>query len=168
MLNDLGINIRKNYHSDLSMEAIQRSFKETTHAENPDFIVRTGNNKVFVSFRNHLKKWWSPELTLTLDEGSDNTQIRELLGPHPATFTMTMFFLTGGVVIFGLAIMLAISQISLGLSASLSFITALVAIIFMAGVYIFLLTGRIRGSSQMDQLHQFWVNQLPSKPSLQE
>ncbi len=161
MWKKLGINIRRSYETSLAGDQVLNQFNEVKFTSNPDFVVRTGNDKIFVSYRNHLKKWWSPELTLTVDAETDKTQIRELLGPHPATFTMTMFFLTGGVVIFGLAIMLAISQISLGISASISFITALAAILFMSGVYVFLLAGRIKGSQQMDFMRDFWQNRIP-------
>jgi hypothetical protein len=153
MLKNLGINIRQQYEIAVLQDVLLSRFNRIAESQQSGLIIHTGNDKVFVKLKE--SSWYSPELTLTIEAKEGGVIIREIVGPNPATFTMTIFLLTGGLMVFFLAIMIALSQLSLGMSTLWSFIVASSAGLFSVIVYFFIWSGRYRAGGQIQRLKTF-------------
>jgi hypothetical protein len=155
MANRFGINIRNHYDLEDQPDVVLRKFIRKLDESTEPFILKTGNNKVFFKTKHEETKWWSPELTLSIESGENGSHVREVIGPNPATFTLSMFGIIGGSVIFFFAIMVALSQINLGLSPKLSFIVAALAILFIVSVYTLIALGRRWAGGQMKRMTDY-------------
>lgn len=155
MTNNLGINIRRQYESGQSQEELLRRFRQKALSKPEGFEMQSGNDKVFVKFNKSGSMWYSPELTLTIENKENGSLIREVIGPNPATFTMTIFLLTGGLLVLFLALMVALSQISLGMSSQWSLLIAGSSAIFSVLFYLFVWSGRYRARAQIIALKEF-------------
>lgn len=153
MFSNLGINFRRQYANMHSQEELLRRFRKLASSRPADFNLTSGNDKVFIRF--NRSNWFSPELTLTIEDKGNGSLIREVIGPNPATFTLTIFIITGGFIILFLALMVALSQISLGMSSFWSFFTAASAGLFSILFYLFIWSGRYRARGQMEELNRF-------------
>lgn len=155
MTNNLGINIRRQYESCQSQEELLRRFRQKATSRPEGIDMQSGNDKVFVKFSKSSSMWYSPELTLTIENKQHGALIREVIGPNPATFTMTIFLLTGGLLVLFLALMIALSQISLGMSSQWSFTIAGISAAFSVLFYLFIWSGRYRAKKQISELKDF-------------
>lgn len=155
MLENFGINIRRYYELSDNQEEVLYRFKKYQLQPTDAFLLNSGNDKVFIKAKEEASKWWSPELTLTIEASEKGSYVREVAGPNPATFTMTIFLLTVGVMILFLALMVALSQVSLGLSSTLSFLIAGFAAAFILSTYFIIWKGRQRAEGQIKILREF-------------
>lgn len=98
--------------------------------------------------------FWSPQLTITLEETDEGSEIRGLYGPKPSVWTMFVFFYaTIGFSIMILS-MIGLSYWSLGKSAGFIWLLPILVIVFFTlyGVAYF---GQKLGQKQMTNLHRF-------------
>lgn len=111
------------------------------------------------------RHFWSPQLTITLDENEEGTIIRGLYGPNPTVWAIFFFgYVTIGVAIFFLA-MLGFTRMSLGLSyGALWIIPGLLAL----GVILYFSAqmGQKLGAEQMFSLHHFYEELIHDKISI--
>lgn len=155
MLENFGINIRRYYELTDNQEELLYRFKKYQLQPDDAFLLSSGNDKVFIKVKDEASRWWSPELTLTIEAAEKGSFVREVAGPNPATFTMTIFLLTVGVMILFLALMVALSQVSLGLSSAVSFLIAGLAAAFILSTYIIIWKGRKKAEGQIMVLRDF-------------
>jgi hypothetical protein len=94
-------------------------------------------------------------MTLTIEQSETGSLIREVIGPNPPVFTGTIFLLTGGSVVLMFAVMVALSQISLGLSSFWSLLVAGFSVFFILIVYGIVWAGRLKAGSQIQELRDF-------------
>lgn len=98
--------------------------------------------------------FWSPQLTITLEEAEGSSVIRGLYGPKPAVWTMFVFFYaTIGFTILIMS-MIGLSYWSLGKSADFLWLLPVLIFLFFTlyGVAYF---GQKLGHKQMTNLHRF-------------
>ncbi|MAO64912.1 MAG: hypothetical protein CL666_07915 [Balneola sp.] len=98
--------------------------------------------------------FWSPQLTITLEETEERSVVRGLYGPKPSVWTMFVFFYAA----IGFAIlimsMVGLSYWSLGKSAGFLWLLPVLVFLFFTlyGVAYF---GQKLGQKQMTNLHRF-------------
>lgn len=98
--------------------------------------------------------YWSPQLTIHIEEHGKGSLIRGLYGPKPAVWTMFVFFYC--VIGFGTLIIAVIgySNWSLGKSGTLLWWVPLLMLVFLS-LYLVAYFGKKMGHDQMVVLHKF-------------
>ena len=98
--------------------------------------------------------FWTPELSLDLEEDGEGTFLRGLCGPRPSVWLMFIFFyFVLGAAIIIIAIV-GFSQKNLGLSASILWLLPILAGITIA-IYLSARTGQKLSQDQMVKLRDF-------------
>tara|TARA_R110000868_G_scaffold304437_9_gene565116 strand:+ start:26567 stop:27088 length:522 start_codon:yes stop_codon:yes gene_type:complete len=98
--------------------------------------------------------FWSPQLTLSIEETESGSLIRGLYGPKPSVWTMFMFFYSFIGFITMIAIMISLSYWSLG-HESLIFWSVPALILLFLSLYLVAYIGQKFGHKQMVYLHKF-------------
>lgn len=115
----------------------------------------------FLSLRPHDIElhYWSPYLTVNLEEDEQGTTARCLFGPSPGVWTMFIFFYA----IVGFAIVIisiiGLSNWSLGDSAKILWLVPFLIMFFLT-LYLVSFLGQKRGNHQMRHLHDFVIECL--------
>ena len=112
----------------------------------PDFII--------LKIPQGERHFWSPQLSLSLEEEQGKTLIRGLYGPNPSVWAI-FFFGYAALGILGLfAAIIGFSRMSLGLDAQILWLLPLFAGIALA-LYLGAQAGQKVGAAQMFTLHHF-------------
>lgn len=154
-----GINIRRKYSTRLESSQIQEIFNRLNSRGGSPYFIQTGNDKVFLSLPLSIRKWWSPELSISMenDKERNETLIRELTGPNPSTFSFAFFCIIGGAVVLLFALLLAFSQISLGMSPGSAFIASIIAFSFISIIWSIILYGRMKSRKDCHELQEYMM-----------
>lgn len=98
--------------------------------------------------------YWSPQLTITLEENEDKTLIRGLYGPRPSVWTMFVFFYS----IIGFAIiivsMIGLSYWTLGMPTGILWFVPALILLFLS-LYLVAYFGQRFGHKQLKRIHRF-------------
>jgi hypothetical protein len=98
--------------------------------------------------------FWSPQLTITIEDTDEGALVRGLYGPRPSVWTMFVFFYS----IIGFAAMIVamigLSYWSLGQSARILWLVPGLIFLFLS-LYLVAYTGQKFGHRQMTNLHRF-------------
>lgn len=98
--------------------------------------------------------FWSPQLTLSVDEIPNGCSLRGLYGPRPEVWTMFVFFYA----VIGFAILIisifGFSNLSLGNSGNILWLLPVLVLIFLS-LYVTAYLGQKMGHDQMIVLHTF-------------
>lgn len=98
--------------------------------------------------------FWSPQLSLTLEETDYGSHLRGLYGPRPNVWTMFVFFYAlVGFAALVIAI-IGLSRYNLGMSAGILWWVPILGLIF-GSIYYASRTGQKLGHDQLDTLHNF-------------
>jgi hypothetical protein len=122
--------------------------------DNP-YLLQIAGEKIFIKIPPERHKWWSPELYLVVGEQDDHSHIREVLGPNPQVFMLSMFLISLGAVISFFALIVALSQFNLGMSATLFLTIGLAALVLIGIVLVWMARGRRKARPQMEELRAF-------------
>lgn len=155
LFSQLGIRLQEQYTHPVKPDELLERFRTGQKARSFDGIIRIVNNSIFIKVPPGTQKWWSPELTVSIEENNEGSGIKEVTGPTPGTFTLAMFIITGAIVIFFFALMFAFSQIQLGLSPFLSVLVIVGASVIALLVLVILGIGRRKAKPQMKVLKDF-------------
>lgn len=109
---------------------------------------------VVVSVLEEDRHFWSPELSLDLEQKGDGTEVRCLLGPHSSIWTMFATFYAFAVLVGVAGLVWGFSQMAAGMSAY-GFWLIPVSIVLIAGAYGIALTGQKLAYNQMLHLRAF-------------
>ena len=103
--------------------------------------------------------YWSPQLTITLEEKDDKTLIRGLYGPRPAVWTMFVFFYS--VIGFATVIisMVGLSYWTLDMPAGILWLVPALVLLFLS-LYLVAYFGQKFGHNQLTRVHRFLENCL--------
>ena len=98
--------------------------------------------------------YWSPQLTITVEEKDGETLVRGLYGPKPSVWTMFVFFYSFLGFITLIVLMVGLSYMSLGQPATILW---LVPILILLCLTLFLAAyfGQKFGQKQMTRIHRF-------------
>ena len=98
--------------------------------------------------------YWSPQLSLNIEELDIGTHIRGLYGPNPSIWTMFIFFYSFIGIAFLFVSIFGFSRMSLGESGWILWLLPILFIIFIS-IYISAYFGKKKGHDQMIILHLF-------------
>lgn len=98
--------------------------------------------------------YWSPQLTITLEEHERGTLVRGLYGPKPAVWTMFVFFYS--IIGFATIIVLMIGMSFYTLSQPAEILWAVPALLLLfLSLYLVAYAGQKFGHKQMTRIHRF-------------
>jgi hypothetical protein len=131
-------------------ERIRIALKE----ENAPCTGRVNSGYITLYLPAEEQHYWSPQLSLTMDETEEGTLLRGLYGPRPTVWTMFVFFYA----LLGFAILvisiIGMANRSLEKSGAILWLVPLLAIAFLS-LYLVAFFGQKAGHDQMVTLHQF-------------
>jgi hypothetical protein len=111
--------------------------------------------------------YWSPQLSLTLEDEEGGTLIRGLFGPRPSVWLMFVFLYSS---IGAISLFIAItgfSQLSLGMPAPALWALPVAALLAL-GLYLVAKAGERLGREEMHQLKNFMDATLVNSANLTE
>ncbi len=117
---------------------------------------------VVVSVSKENRHFWSPELSLDIEQKENGTEIRCTLGPHSSLWTMFATFYGFSILVGIAGLVLGFSQLTLGMN-TYGFWLVPVSIILLASAYGIALTGQKLSYEQMLELRNFIKNTLKDK-----
>lgn len=151
----LGIRFRELETHPENHDVLLQRFKDRMKEGHPDVEMQIAYHSIFIKVPQKDHKWWSPELTVNIEEHKDGSLLRKVTGPNPGTFTLAMFVIIFAIVIFFFALMFAFSQIQLNTSPLISLL------VIMGSILVALLTiavlgwGRKKAGPQMEVMNVF-------------
>lgn len=163
IFNRLGIRFRELETHPENHDALLQRFKDRMKEGHPDVEMQIAYHSVFIKVPQRDHKWWSPELTVNIEQHNGGSMLRKITGPNPSTFTLAMFVIIAAIVIFFFALMFAFSQIQLNTSPLISIlvIAGSIAIAFL--VVAILGWGRKKAHPQMELMNAFVKEVLSSR-----
>ncbi|MCB0642240.1 MAG: hypothetical protein KDC44_11395 [Phaeodactylibacter sp.] len=98
--------------------------------------------------------YWSPQLTLSMEETEEGTLLRGLYGPRSEVWTMFVFFY--GIIAFAIMIIgiIGFSNMSLGESGAILWLLPVLVLLFLT-LYLVAYFGKKMGNDQILLLHGF-------------
>lgn len=114
---------------------------------------------VVISISEENRNFWSPELSLDLEEKNESTEIRCTLGPRSSLWTLFATFYGFSILVGVAGLVLGFSQLTLGMD-TYGFWLVLVSILLVASAYGIALTGQKLSYDQMLELRSFIKNTL--------
>lgn len=114
--------------------------------------VKAGQGKIQIPVED--QHYWSPQLTLTLEECESGTSIRGLYGPRPAVWTLFVFFYS--LIAFAALIIsiVGMSFLTLGKPAGILWVVPVLLVVYLS-LYLVAYSGKRLGYDQMVRLHKF-------------
>jgi cellulose synthase/poly-beta-1,6-N-acetylglucosamine synthase-like glycosyltransferase len=112
-----------------------------------------------------LKKdqhFWSPQLTVTVEDVEGETEIRGLYGPKPSVWTMFIFFYCVVGFLAIISTMVGLSNLSLEKHAGVLWLTPIFMLLFLT-IYLVSNFGKKLGKDQLIILHNFFEKALNIK-----
>jgi hypothetical protein len=101
------------------------------------------------------RKYWSPQLVLSLEEGPEGLVVRGLFGPRPEVWTLFVFFYS----LVGFALLMValygFSQLSLGRQADILFLLPILALV-LTSLYAVSYTGQQASRHETEVLSRFF------------
>lgn len=103
--------------------------------------------------------YWSPGLTLSLENTDSGTLLRGMYGPRPTVWTMFIFFYA--LIAFAILVLsiIGLSNYSLGKSAVILWLVPALGLVFLS-LYLVAYFGQKLGHDQMVTLHRFLEESL--------
>jgi len=163
LFSNLGIRFREQYIHPEKSEVLLERFRTKQKEGISSLVIQMAYHSVFLKVPPKSHKWWSPELTINIEEHEDGSIIKEVTGPNPGTFTLAMFVIIGAIVIFFFALMFAFSQIQLGTSALISLLVIVGSVIIALLVIMVLGWGRKKAHPQREMMKDFVKNTLETQ-----
>jgi hypothetical protein len=106
--------------------------------------------------------YWSPQLTITVEEDEEGNLVRGLYGPKPSVWTMFVFFYAAIGFATMIILMIGLSLWSLGSSATILWLVPVLVFLFLT-LYLVAYFGQKLGHKQMGNIHRFMEECLDQK-----
>lgn len=151
----MGINLRRQYANDMSKVELMDRFKEQVPSEDCPCTVHVASHLVTLKILQDEARWWSPEMNLRIEDAEAGSQVNELVGPNPSTFTLAMFFVLFGAVVFIAAFILMLVQLQLGMSSGVALGVTTISALVVGGALTVLFIGRVKAKRQVKLLRKY-------------
>jgi hypothetical protein len=154
--------VRPRFHFDLPISAkdFVLKFKQGLKLENNPCKGEANEFYATLFFPSHMRHYWSPQLTLTVQKLDENSiHVRGLYGPRPPVWTMFMFFyITIGVSIFFI-LMIGGANLSLGQSSDILWLVPLLLAVFFS-FYGVAYLGKKKSKPEIEVMHKTFLKML--------
>ena len=134
--------------------------------QNPEFTGLVSEQYCVIKICLEDRHYWSPQLTLTLEEISEGgLEIRGLYGPKPSVWAVFFMSYAALAVLSLFAGVFGLSQIMLNNSAPILWAIPIMGAV-AAGLYLVAQGGQKIGAEQMFRIHHFYVEIIKHRVSL--
>lgn len=115
-------------------------------------FVKNGHGRLYIPVEE--QHYWSPQVTISIEENDDGCIFRGTYGPRPAVWTMFVFFYAA--IAFATAIigMIGLSYLTLEKPATILWAVPALIVLFLS-LYLVAYSGKKMGYEQMVTLHKF-------------
>ena len=151
----VGINLRRTYSHSLSQDELMEKFVNFQKIEEQPFSLQTANHLISINVKQDEQHWWSPEVGIRLENVGGETTIFESIGPNSSMFTLAMFFVILGSVVFLAALLMSLSQMTIGDSPKIALMVTLFSGFLIAVTFGALAVGRMKAADQVSRLKDF-------------
>ncbi len=159
------LQIRPRFRLVITQSAESIVEKVSLQLKQPESTCIGETRKGFIALQLPLAEqhYWSPQLSMTLDEEDGETIIRGLYGPRPSVWTMFVFFYAA----IGLAslviTMIGLVNLQLGEPSHILWVVPVLLFIFLT-LYLVAYFGQKLGKKQMGVLKEFFEESTGYKP----
>lgn len=122
---------------------------------------------VVISISEQNCNFWSPELSLDIEQKEEETEIRCTLGPRSSLWTMFATFYGFSILVGIAGLVLGFSQLTLGME-TYGFWFVPVSIVLLASAYGIALTGQRLSYDQMVELRNFVKSTLKNSDTIHQ
>ena len=163
------IRIRPRYAfaTTLKKEVVLSKIKMGLQEASSELIGKFVKPLVVISFPEHRRHFWSPELSLDVEEKEGETEIRCTLGPRSSIWTMFATFYGFSILVGVAGVVFGFSQLTLGMN-TYGFWLVPISILLLIGAYGIALTGQRLAYDQMLELRSFIKKTLKDKHSIND
>jgi len=151
----MGINLRRTFGHFDSLDILMGKFTRAKQDQESPFSLQIARDLISLNVHPDERHWWSPEMTLRFEKGDNQTIVHEVIGPNSSMFTLAMFFIMLGAVVFLAALMMSLSQYSVGELPLLALTATFLSGLLIAATFIGLAIGRMKAAFQVIQLRDY-------------
>lgn len=138
----------------LSSDEIHKKIRAKLYSEGATCEGQTTKGFATIYPPQKEQHFWSPQLTITVDESQDGTLVRGLYGPKPSVWTMFVFFYSAIGFAAMIILMAGLSMWSLGNPATILWLVPVLIVLFLS-LYLVAYSGQKLGHKQMGAIHRF-------------
>ncbi len=138
----------------LSPEGVLNRLRLQLEKPETEFIGTVASGSANLKIPPSLQHYWSPELSVAVEEHEEGTLVRCLFGPRPAVWTMFASFYGLNIFIIVMGIVFGYSQWSLD-QTPYGFWIIPFALVFLGAAYVMAYIGQRMGYEQMLLLRSF-------------
>lgn len=149
---------RFEYTSNLSIEKICSSFEDVLKDTSSRYSGYVHSPYITVYPQLKDQHYWSPQLSLMIDEEEGELRIHGRYGPRPAVWTMYVFFYAVIGVASVIIGVIGLANLSLGEPAGILWLLPLLVAIFLS-LYLVAFVGQKKGHDQMAEMQEI-VDQI--------
>ncbi len=151
---DIEVRPRFQLDSPFTLDELVHKIREGADREDAPCRARIVHDHVTIYIPTEKQHYWSPQLSLSIDEDKDGCLIRGLYGPRPTVWTMFVFFYSSIAFAMLFVVIFGLSYISLGKPAHILWLVPLLLLIFLS-LYRVSYQGQKLGRDEMIMLHKF-------------
>lgn len=145
---------RFRFISKYSVEEIEQQLRATLLSQLYPCTGSVRHGFATINISKQDQHFWSPQLTISIEETEEGTSVRGLYGPKPSVWTLFIFFYT--LIGFGAIIsaMIGFSNLSLDKAAGILWLSPILLLLFLS-LFGVSRMGKKLGKEQMQILHLF-------------
>lgn len=155
------IEIRPRFRKELAMSAKEALQRIRQALDDPQKKIKgyIADHHVVLKIPHEDQHYWSPQLSLEVEEDGEGALIRGLYGPKPSVWLMFIFFYAILGFVSLVVMIMGFSQLNLNLSARILWLLPIALILFIM-VYLSAKAGQRKGHDQMEELHHFFEDAI--------
>ena len=158
-MNKFQLRPRFNLEIPFKPEEVQIKIKEKINKSETKITADIVTGFATLKIPENQQHYWSPELSLQIEEHENGSLIRGLFGPKPSIWTMFASFKALTVFIMIVGLMFGMAQLFLG-NMPTGLIATTIGIILFISAYAIAKTGQKLGKDQMIILREFLDDSL--------
>lgn len=138
---------------------VKEKIKVALESNRENWLGKIVDNHVIIKVPAEQQHYWSPQLTLELEEQGEKTLIRGLFGPKPGVWTMFVFFYSALGFLTLMGLIFGLSQMMLKMNAY-GLWALPVGGTLLIGLFVISKIGQRLSSDQMSQLNKLLMDSL--------
>ncbi|OEK02782.1 hypothetical protein BFP97_15160 [Roseivirga sp. 4D4] len=148
-----------------NVESFKNRIQTALDAEN-EFSGLVSDQYCVIKIRPEERHYWSPQLTLTLEENSeDDLEVRGLYGPKPSVWAVFFMSYAALGILSLFAGVFGLSQLMLDKPAPILWAIPIMAAVAL-GLYLIAQAGQKVGAEQMFRIHHFYEQVIKHRVAL--
>ena len=145
-----------------SEEILNKLHKNLSEGNSEFYAEELLSNFIVIKMKKKHQRFWSPQLSISIDKTDTGSILRGLYGPRPTIWSFFIFLYTGIGVCILFAGLYGLARISLNLQAPILWLLPVLAGLALL-LYIFAQAGQKISAQQMFDIHHFFEKSIGEK-----